>query len=194
MSPNVNINRNHFPSCPICKAAGRPNKHFLSKCTYIPTEDKKYLVKARQISEVYDVPLDSDEDDSMNTHQSEPISLGPDPKHAESLNANLVQIEQSPNLDVFHGNDTVKLTIDSGATGNMMRTSCAHYLGIKISKGSQAVRQADRLFHLKVVGEVRTVFVFDKHKIYFEGLAVENLDVDVLNVDVLDVDVNLQSS
>ena len=63
---------------------------------------------------------------------------------------------------------------------NMMRTSCTYYLGIKISKVTRAVRQADGLSHLKVVGEVRTVFVFDKHKIYFEGLAVENLDVDVL--------------
>ena len=63
-----------------------------------------------------------------------------------------------------------------------MRTSCAHYLGNKISKGTQAVRQADGLTHLKVVhvGEIRTVFVIDKHKIYFESLAVENLNVDVL--------------
>ena len=99
---------------------------------------------------------------------------------AESLAANLVQIEQSPYLDVFHGHDTVRLTIDSGATGNMMRTSCAHYLRVKVTKGTQAVRQADGLSHLKVVGEVRTVFVYGKHKIYFEGLAVENLDVDVL--------------
>ena len=80
MSPNVNINRNRFPSCPICKTTGRPNNHFLSKCTYLPPEYKKYLMKARQISEVYDVPLYSDEDDSsrysMNT-QSEPTSPGP---------------------------------------------------------------------------------------------------------------------
>jgi hypothetical protein len=62
----------------------------------------------------------------------------------------------------------------------MMRTSCAHYLGVKVTKGTQAVCQADGLSHLKVVGEVRTVFVYGKHKIYFEGLAVENLYVDVL--------------
>ena len=105
-------------------------------------------MKARQISEVYDVPLDSEEDDSsgyrLNT-QSQPTSLGPDPKQAESLTANIVQIEQSPyfKLDVFHGHDTVQLTIDSGATNNMMRTLCAQYLGIKISRGIQAVRQAE---------------------------------------------------
>jgi hypothetical protein len=49
-----------------------------------------------------------------------------------------------------------------------------------VTKGTQAVRQADGLSHFKVVGEVRTVFVYGKHKMYFKGLAVENLDVDVL--------------
>ena len=165
-----------IPSCPLCKTAGRPSRHFLSKCTFLPAEDRKYLMKARHISGIYDsFEIESECDD-----YEEGQDTGTGNRESDTHSVQRVEIEQSPYLDVFHGHDTVRLTIDSGATGNMMRTSCAQYLGIKISEGTQSVRQADGTSHLKVVGEVRTVFVYDKHKIYFEGLAVENLDVDVL--------------
>ena len=64
-------------------------------------------MKARQISEVYDV--DSDVDDNsgynLNFHNETTIL---NPKHTEPLAANAVQIEQSPYLDIFHGHYTVK--------------------------------------------------------------------------------------
>ncbi|KAJ8355268.1 hypothetical protein AAFF_G00077380 [Aldrovandia affinis] len=37
-----------------------------------------------------------------------------------------VLIKQSPYLDAFHEHLPVRLTIDSGATGNMMKASCGH--------------------------------------------------------------------
>ena len=32
------------PSCLLCKQAGRPSQHFLSKCKYLPQSDKTYVL------------------------------------------------------------------------------------------------------------------------------------------------------
>ena len=53
--------------CPLCKQAGRPNtNHFLSQCTFLPDNDRRFMVKARQIfgilddEQVTDCDLDPD--------------------------------------------------------------------------------------------------------------------------------------
>ena len=49
-------------SCPLCKQAGRNDRHFLSQCTYLPAEDRAFLAKARLASSLDDDddPTDSD--------------------------------------------------------------------------------------------------------------------------------------
>ena len=91
-----------------------------------------------------------------------------------------VQIRQSPYLDTFFRDRHVQLTIDSGATGNMIRTSTAVLLKAEIRKTSQSAHQADGSSPLTVVGETRLYFTRDDHELYFEGLVIDNLDVDVL--------------
>lgn len=34
--------------CPLCKCAGRPDSHFLSKCTFLPHHDKLFMARVRQ--------------------------------------------------------------------------------------------------------------------------------------------------
>ena len=42
--------------CPLCKQAGRSDSnHFLSECSFLPEQDRKYMVRARQIAEILDV-------------------------------------------------------------------------------------------------------------------------------------------
>ena len=67
-------------SCPLCKQAGRPFQHFLSKCKYLPESDKAYLSKTRLTTEITDIqdyhsdsndyvlPLDSVSVDELPTH------------------------------------------------------------------------------------------------------------------------------
>ncbi|CAC5413332.1 unnamed protein product [Mytilus coruscus] len=94
--------------------------------------------------------------------------------------SNRVQIQQSPYIDVYNGHSTTRLTIDSGATGNMIRASAATKLNAKITSNSQSAHQADGSLPLTVVRETRLTFTRDKHQLYFEGLEVENLDSDIL--------------
>ena len=43
--------------CPLCKQAGNPdNAHFLSECSFLPEQDRKYIAKARQIADIFDDP------------------------------------------------------------------------------------------------------------------------------------------
>lgn len=91
-----------------------------------------------------------------------------------------VLIRQSPYLDVFHGHTPIRLTIDSGATGNMLKASCATRLGVRVTSSTQSAYQADGSSPLGVVRETRTHFSIGEHNLYFEGLVVENLDSDVL--------------
>ena len=132
------------------------------------------MVKARQIVGILDDEQDTNYD------------LDPDPPCPETtlptpdVVAYRVQTRQSPYMDVFHGHCVVRITIDSGATGNMIRHSTAKHLGCPIISSAQSVQQADGSSQLQVVGEIRTSFTRDNTDFTFEGLVVEDLDVEVL--------------
>lgn len=96
------------------------------------------------------------------------------------VSSSRIQVRRSPYVDTFHGHIPIRLTIDSGATGNMMRASTATKLNAKITGSSQSAHQADGSSPLTVLGETRLQFTLDGHELYFEGLVVENLDTEVL--------------
>ena len=86
-------------------------------------------------------------------------NLDPDPPCPETtlpipdVVAYRIQTRQSPYMDVFHGHCIVPVTIDSGATRNMIRHSTAKHLGCPIMSTAQPVQQADGSSQLQVVGE-----------------------------------------
>ena len=81
---------------------------------------------------------------------------------------------------MFYAQHPVRVTIDSGATGNMIRHTVVQRLGCQVTPSSQSVHPADGSSPLHVVGETRFPFTRKGHTFSFEGLVVENLDVDVL--------------
>ncbi len=91
-----------------------------------------------------------------------------------------IQTRQSPYIDMFYNHHPVRITIDSGATGNMIQHSTAQRLGSPISASSQSVHQADGSSPLNVIGETQVSLYRDSIEYVFQGLVVENLDVDVL--------------
>lgn len=153
-------------SCPLCKEAGRPANHFISKCRYLPEEDRKFMARARQI-----------QDDTHDDEEDEPSSTAdlPCPQKAHR-----VQIRQSPYLDTFYQHFPVRITIDSGATGNMIRAATAKMLGLRIEKAHQSVQQADGSSSLKIIGESRFTLEFKNYRFEMECLVAENLDVEIL--------------
>ena len=66
--------------------------------------------------------------------------------HALDVSTSKVFVTQSPYLDVFYEHMPALLTIDTGATGNMIRVSVAKQLGANIQKArSQLTRQMGHL-------------------------------------------------
>lgn len=161
-------------SCPLCKHAGRTDNHFLSECRFLPESDRKYMARVRHIDAL--LQLEEESDDEM------PVESPPypeEPKHPVNT-SRLVQVRQSPYFDAFLHHHTLRITIDSGATCNMIRLSTVKRLGIDIKASSQSARQADGHSPLKVVGETHVTFTRDDQQLQFEGLVVENLDVEIL--------------
>ena len=109
-------------------------------------------------------------------------SVGDTDDTGSSLNSYVfrIQTRQSPYLDMFYAHHPVRVTIDSGATGNMIGHTVIQRLGCQVAPSSQSVHQADGSSPLHVVGETRFPFTRGGHTFIFEGLVVENLDVDVL--------------
>ena len=132
------------------------------------------MVKARQIVGILDNESDTDCDLDPDPPVPDPTLPTPD------VVAYCVQTRQSPYMDVFHAHGVVRVTIDSGATGNMIRHSTAKHLGCPIISSAQSVQQADGSSQLHVVGETRTTFTRNNTDFTFEGLVVEDLDVEVL--------------
>ena len=171
--------------CPLCKQAGRSEYgHFLSKCKFLPEKDRHYMVKARQIVGL----LECDDIDGPNGHQSipEPSDMAfSSPNAYDSVGdfeptSQRVQVRQSPYLDTFYDHYNARITIDSGATGNMISLSAVKRFGVEIRKSSQSAHQADGSSPLNVVGETKLTFTRDNVPLLFEGLVIENLDVDIL--------------
>ena len=155
--------------CPLCKTAGRPFSHFLSRCTYLPAQDRKYLAKARLI-------VGEDEDDDQEILSDSPAENF----RTNHVVANRVLIKQSPYIDAFYKHHPLKLTIDSGATGNMIQASLVSRLNLPMKEATQGALQADGSSPLQVVGETRFELQHGDHVLYFEGLVVSNLETDLL--------------
>jgi hypothetical protein len=113
-----------------------------------------FMAKSRQVSGIVDYTdelLDSDEPTGSNDSQ--------DVK---------VQVRQSPYIDAFYTHHPIRLTIDSGVTGNTIRASTAKVMCATITASSQSAHQADGSSPLKVVVETRMMFTRDGHDLYRE--------------------------
>ena len=190
-NPRLQTSYKSKKSCPLCKASNRRSDHFLSSCSFLPESDRKYMLKARQLSTFLLGATESDtEDQAEDDNQLVPYSNSNTEQHNNTaamlpaalheMSTSHVKVIPSPFLDVFHEHHPVRLTLDSGATGNMIKATLAHELNAKIVNTTQSAKQADGLSHLKVLGETRLTFTRDDKQFFFEGLVVEKLGVDVL--------------
>lgn len=119
-----NSSRPKVKSCPLCKTANRPDRHYLSKCPFLPSQDRNFIAKARAISDIFQQEEHTIYEATNSDEDHQPIATS------------RIQVRQSPYFDVYLGHHPVRLTIDSGATGNMIRASTATYLNAEITRSS----------------------------------------------------------
>ena len=161
--------------CPICKQPKRWQfQHYLSKCPFLPNEDRQYLTRTRQV--IVDQHEPSDRSDS----EPEPDDQSCFKNNRVKSTAYRVSTKQSPHLKVFHNHHAVQLTLDTGAETSMIKSSIAQQIGATIQKNKQTALQADGITPLSVVGKVHLNLSRNSHTLHLDALVVNNLDVDVL--------------
>ena len=168
-------NKQSTKSCILCKSAGRPHtSHFLSGCKFLPDRDRQALGRSRLV-------VDCDEDEPEDTsYNSDPENDGEGSALLDKPSARRVGVVQSPVLNTYFKSHLVRLTLDTGATTNMIKVSVAKYIGLPISNASQMARQADGVTPMNVLGEVHCELTRGSHSFAFDALVVDQLDVDVL--------------
>ena len=147
--------RTRRKSCPLCKQAGRGDfHHYLSECTYLPKTGRKFIAKARQIVGILDCDESHPEEEPQD-YQPTPTGKQLTPQCIENTGTPV------PYLDTFYRHNPVRITIDGGATGNMIRLSTvqnSQKLKVEICKSVQSAHQADGSSALKVIGETKLSF------------------------------------
>jgi hypothetical protein len=163
-------------SCPLCRQAGRHHQHYLSRCPYLPVEDKQYLSRSRQVvgTEPGDPLSDCEVEDSRTRF---PLSSH---NYRIKTTTNRVSVKQSPHLQAFYAHHPLLLTLDTGAETSMIKTSIANEIGATIQKTTQKALQADGITQLAVVGEVHLTLSRNHLHLQLDALVVDSLDVDVL--------------
>ena len=165
-----------FLSCILCKTAGRPhNTHDLIDCRFLPERDKRPWARSRLVTDHPDIPIDE---------AAEPVEAIDDvivqAIRADEPSALRVSIVQSPVLNTFYHEHPVQLTLDTGATSNMVRASSAKMYGFPITPASQMARQADGITPMDVIGEVHCSLTRGQSTFELDALVVRQLDVDIL--------------
>ena len=167
-------------SCILCKTAGRSafNTHSLLDCKFLPENDRQSLGRSRVVHTL-DEEGDIYEEDQEETELSSTVDTRDDAL-LDSNTARRVNIIQSPYLKVYYKQHPVSLTIDTGATTNMIRACFATHIGLPVKSASQLARQADGVTPLDVVGEVHCTLTREGKVFQLDALVVKQLDVDVL--------------
>ena len=167
-----------YVSCILCKTAGRPHTtHSLVDCRFVPQRDRRLLASSRLVC---DDPEECDPIDYSASEEVCDLLVSPTPAQPTAPSTQHVRIVQSPVLSTFYESHPVPLTLDTGATSNMIRESSARLFGFPITPASQMARQADGVTPMDVTGEVHCTLTRGDKSFELDALVVRQLDVDIL--------------
>ena len=163
-------------SCPLCKQAGRSDRHFLSHCTYLPAEDRTFLTKARLLSSLDD---EDDPTDSDFFCPPEVEDFPSSPHSSARVVSHRVSTKQSPHFNAFYHHDLLKLILDTGAETSMIKASVALSIVAPIVRTSQQALQADGVTPLVVVGETHLTLSRAGKHLTLDALVEEDLQLEL---------------
>ena len=180
-SRNTTNPRRSTPKCPLCQQANRPDNHLLSKCSYLPEADRRYMSVHRQIKSLLteiDPEDEVEEDAPENFSNPDHVDQSQSPLPSTSLRR--VMIKSSPFFNAYHESKPVTITLDCGAESDFIRLDTANKLGLKINKSIHNANLADMKTPLNVIGETQANFSRGNRCFVFNGLVVDQLDSEIL--------------
>ena len=146
--------------CVICKSSGRQYRdHFFSDCRFLPEGDRRYIstLRARAGNIESDDEIDEDDEHYIESTGSSARSVATvqDQNIDVSISARRVPVVSSPFINCHYKHHTIRITIDSGATGNIIRLNVVLRVKAVMRKNTQRSNQADGHSHLDIVGKLR---------------------------------------
>lgn len=180
--------------CDFCRVTGKVKyrTHSIDECMFIKrlNNEKTGFVKhlecqqpVESIEEHYEEFFDCVENEE-STSGAYQVSLPNkdiinDAYQVEHV-LNLVNIDASPILELQANNNTYNLTLDTGATCNLIKESVAKSLKAVIKPTSQRVRLADGQTTLDVVGEINGTLFRNNKPYKLTAIVCRNTDTDIL--------------
>ena len=171
--------------CPLCKEGGRSAKdHYLADCRFLPEKDRRYISNLKARSGQVDSDNEDEEEPDIHNllHDNSNVrSIGTVEENFDvRLTARRVPVIPSPFIICHYKHHTVRVTVDSGATGNFIRLNIAQRLNANIRKNTQKSNLADGQSLLDIVGEMSINLSFKGHNLLLEALVASKLDEDIL--------------
>ena len=117
--------------------------------------------KTMQIANIFDDPSEPE----IRPCEDESVRDTDNTGSSSSSHVFCIQTRQSPYLDMFYAHHSVRVTIDSGATGNMICHTVIQHLDCQVTPSSQSVHQADGSSPLHVVNETCFPFTCEDHTV-----------------------------
>ena len=93
---------------------------------------------------------------------------------------NMINIDASPVLELQANSMTCMVTLDTGATCNLMKEEKARQINATIKPTSQKVRMADGTSALEVVGETEVTLYRNNKPYQLSAIVCRNTDTDIL--------------
>ena len=168
--------------CDFCRVMGRVKfrTHSIDECMFIKqiNTDRAGAVKqvecqqpAESIEEHYEEFYDCMENEDY-IHQNSAYQV----EHV----LNMVNVDASPVLELERDNDVYNLTLDSGATCNLVKEDVARKLKATIKPTSQRVKMANGKTYLDVVGEIDSVLYRNNKPYKLSAVVCRDTDTDIL--------------
>ena len=158
-------------NCCLCESSGRPSEgHFLSKCPFLPSEDKKYLSRVRDVTSL---------EEDQCVEDLEELSMSSSSRRSGG-DIRRVDIVPSPILTVSVNDHESEWTLDCGAEISLARQAECERIGVKIVPTHQTATMADGKSSLEIVGETHFTAKHGHHTFTFSALVVKKLDTPVL--------------
>ena len=121
---------------------------------------------------------DSDLEEEKFTTELEPSNIS---LVSTELSTNRrVQAKQTPFLDTFYKHFPIRVTIDSGAETNLIKSSLVQRIGACLKPSAQKALQADGSTPLTVRGETTIILQQDNLELQLNALIVDEINVEVL--------------
>ena len=168
-------------SCAFCKACKRPHLgHDVSNCWSLARFNMSDIVSALMV----DVDENEEEEEDYIADSFANLSIGnsihsPQAHQPPMANVSRVEIMKSPSFVCTYNNTPCKITVDTGATSNIISLRTVKECGMKLVNTSQGARQLDGS-QVKTCGEVDVIMNFGTKRLRLVALVVESADADIL--------------